>query len=83
MIKILIVLEEEDNIDFRAYALQISNTSKDSPPQAKLQLTESSEQFGTDNSLSLSSPQPDPEGRCRSFLHRIRKPLETRQIFMN
>ncbi len=81
MIKILIVLEQEDNIDFRAYALQISNTSKDAPPQARLQLTESSQQIGADNPVSRPSPQTDTEG-C-SLIHRIRKPLETRQIFMN
>ena len=81
MIKILIVLEEEDNIDFRAYALQISNTSKGAPPQAKLQLTESSQQLGADNPVNRPSPQTEAEG-C-SFIHKIRKPLETRQIFMN
>jgi hypothetical protein len=81
MIKILIVLEEENNIDFRAYALQISDRSKGLPPQATLQLTESTEQLGAANSIN-PSPHTPTEDNCRSLIYQ-RRPLETRQIFMN
>jgi hypothetical protein len=82
MIKILIVLEEDDRMDFRAYALQISNMSKDSPLQAKLHSIDN-------NSISRTGDANEPssstsgEDNNRSVMHRIGRPLETRQIFMN
>lgn len=85
MIKILIVLEEEDGVDFRAYALQISDWSKDLPPQVKLHLVESKEDSGADNVIPRPSAliQPELEDHSRSLMHQIRRPLQTRQIFMN
>jgi hypothetical protein len=83
MIKILIVLEEEDGIDFRAYALQISNRSNESPPHAKLQLTETNQEPGSDNVVSNRPSFAGFDGSYRFPMPQLRKTLETRQIFMN
>jgi hypothetical protein len=82
MIKILIVLEEDDGIDFRAYALQISNNSRGSPPQAKLHSIENNNvhSAGDTNERSLHSGGEDSN---RSVMHQTGRPLDTRQIFMN
>jgi hypothetical protein len=83
MIKILIVLEEEDGMDFRAYALQISNRSKDSPPQVKLHSIENNSAPRDDVAINRPSSHPGGDGNNRSLMHQIGRPLETRQIFMN
>ncbi|MCJ7515873.1 MAG: hypothetical protein MUO89_07945 [Dehalococcoidia bacterium] len=83
MIKILIVLEEEDGIDFRAYALQISNRSKESPPHAKLQLIETNEAPGADNGVTSRPSFAGFDGSYRFPMPQLRKTLETQQIFMN
>jgi hypothetical protein len=82
MIKILIVLEEEDGMDFRAYALQITNKSSDSPPRARLYSIENNE---TPPSGDANRPPSHAggENNNRSIMHQIGRPLETRQIFMN
>jgi hypothetical protein len=83
MIKILIVLEEEDGIDFRAYSLQISNRSKDLPPQAKLQPFETNAEPDAVN--DLLKPSSDTELKCnfRIPVRQLPRTLETQQIFMN
>lgn len=82
MIKILIVLEEDDGMDFRAYALQISNNSIGSPPQAKLHSIENNNvhRAGDTNEQSFRS---DGEENNHSIMHQPGRPLDTRQIFMN
>jgi hypothetical protein len=82
MIKILIVLEEEDGIDFRAYSLQISNGSVDLPPQVKLRLIESNEEPGVDNTIQRP-PQTGFQANCHYPIPRSGRALETRKIFMN
>jgi len=82
MIKILIVLEEEDGIDFRAYSLQISNISEDLPPHVKLHLIETNEEPGADNAI-MRPPQTGLQANCRFPMPQLRRALETRQIFMN
>jgi len=82
MIKILIVLEEEDGIDFRAYSLQISNRSNDLPPHVKFRLIESNEEPGVDDAIKRS-PQTGFNANYRYPMPQSGKALETRQIFMN
>jgi hypothetical protein len=82
MIKILIVLEEEDGMDFRAYALQISNKSKGSPPQAKLRAIDNNNTPNSNDPNRPPSPKED-ETNNRSIMHQIGRPVEARQIFMN
>jgi hypothetical protein len=82
MIKILIVLEEEDGIDFRAYSLQISNRSKELPPHVKLRLIESNEEPGFDKAIK-GPPQTGYQANCRYLMPQSGRALETRQIFMN
>jgi len=84
MIKILIVLEEEDGIDFRAYSLQISNGSNDLPLHVKMDdMIETNEGARTGNNLSQPhSTGPEP-GTVPSFAQQIKRPLESKQIFMN
>ena len=83
MIKILIVLEEEDGIDFRAYSLQISNKSEDLPTHVKLHLIETNEESGADNAIMRPPSRTGFEGNCRFPMPQLRRALETRQIFMN
>ena len=86
MIKILIVLEEEDSTDFRAYSLQISNQSKNSPPRIRMNnLVEGIEKLNGDSLPSQATPSGDGAGEenSLSFVHQMKRPLETRQIFMN
>jgi len=82
MIKILIVLEEEDGIDFRAYSLQISNRSVDLPPHVKLRLIETSEEPGVDNTIQRP-PQTGLQANSNYPMPQSGRALETRQIFMN
>jgi len=82
MIKILIVLEEEDGIDFRAYSLQISNRSEDLPPYVKLRLIETNEEPGVDSAIKRP-PQTGFQANCRYPIPQSGRMLETRQIFMN
>ncbi|MGD0353634.1 MAG: hypothetical protein ABSB38_09150 [Dehalococcoidia bacterium] len=82
MIKILIVLEEEDGIDFRAYSLQISSTSEDLPPHVKLRLIETNEEPGIDNAVK-GVQQTGFQANCRYTMPQSGRALETRQIFMN
>jgi len=82
MIKILIVLEDEDRIDFRAYCLQISNELNNLPPQAKLNLIESNEATA-DSAVFQRTSQSGSEPDCRSTLNRGGRQLEMRQMFMN
>jgi len=83
MIKILIVLEEEGGIDFRAYSLQISNGSDDLPAQVRMNdMIETSEAARTGHNLAQPfSTGPEP-GNV-PFAQQIKRPLETKQIFMN
>jgi hypothetical protein len=83
MIKIFIVLEEKDGIDFRAYSLQISNRSEDLPPNVKLHLIETNEAPGADNAVTSPSSPNGVEGNCRFPMLQLTRALETRQIFMN
>jgi hypothetical protein len=83
MIKILIVLEEEDGMDFRAYALQISNKSKGSPPHVKLHSIDSNDTPSVGDTNQPPSHAAGSEGNNRSIMHQMGRPLETRQIFMN
>lgn len=83
MIKIFIVLEEEDGIDFRAYSLQISNRSEDLPPHVTLQLIKTNEAPGADNVIMRTPSRTWFEGNCRFPMPQLRRALETRQIFMN
>jgi hypothetical protein len=82
MIKILIVLEEEDGIDFRAYSLQISNRSEDLPPHVKLRLIETNEEPGVENTIKRP-PRTGFQANCRYTMPQSGRALETRQIFMN
>jgi hypothetical protein len=82
MIKILIVLEEEDGIDFRAYSLQISNRPEDLPPQVKLRLIETNEEPGVENAIKRP-PRTGFQANCRYTMPLSERALETRQIFMN
>ena len=83
MIKILFVLEEEDGIDFRAYALQISSSSKNEPPAVKLtQIADSNGEHIGSNASGHASP-PETRDNYGSYMRQIKRPLETRQIFMN
>ncbi len=82
MIKILIVLEEDDGMDFRAYALQISNKSKDSSPRTKLRSIENNNAPHAGDANERLSLTGD-ENNNRSVMHQMGRPLETRQIFMN
>jgi hypothetical protein len=81
MIKILIVIEEEGGIDFRAYSLQISNKSIDLPPHVKMRLIETNEEPRINNALTRP-PRTGFESNCRYTMPQGRV-LETRQIFMN
>jgi hypothetical protein len=83
MIKILIVLEEEDGIDFRAYSFQISDRSKELPPQAKLHFTETNEEPTADNAITRQSSFAGFDGSGRFPMPQSRRALETQQIFMN
>ena len=83
MIKIFIVLEEEDGIDFRAYSLQISNKSEDLPPNVKLHLIKTNQAPGADNAIMRPASRTWFEGNCRFPMPQLRRALETRQIFMN
>jgi hypothetical protein len=83
MIKILIVLEEEDGIDFRAYSLQISNRSEDLPPNVTLHLIKTNEAPGADNAITRPASRTGFEGNCRFPMPQLRRALETQQIFMN
>jgi hypothetical protein len=83
MIKILIVLEEEDGIDFRAYALQVSNKANGLPSTAKLLSIENDEEMNTAGRVSPSSPELGPEVDVNKIGYRIGQPLNKRQIFMN
>lgn len=83
MIKIFIVLEEEDGIDFRAYSLQISNRSEDLPPHVTLHLIKTNEAPGADNAIMRPASRTGFEGNCRFPMPQLRRALETRQIFMN
>jgi hypothetical protein len=82
MIKILIVLEEEGGIEFRAYSLHISNSTENSTTQVKMSdMVESNEDsYASGIPGSLSSLESSND---HSFAHRMKKPLETKQIFMN
>jgi hypothetical protein len=82
MIKILIVIEEEDGIDFRAYSLQISNRSIDLPPHVKLRLIETNEEPGVENAIKRP-PRTGFQANCRYAMPQSVRALETRQIFMN
>jgi len=82
MIKIFIVLEEEDGIDFRAYSLQISSRSTDLPLHVKLRLIETNEKSSDDNN-TMRTPRTGFEGNYRYPMPQLGKTLETRQIFMN
>ncbi len=82
MIKILFVIEEENGIDFRAYSLQISNISKDLPPQVKLRLIETSDEPGVDSAIQRP-PQTGFQGNRHYLMPKSGRALETRQIFMN
>ena len=82
MIKILIVIEEEEGIDFRAYSLQISNRSIDLPPHAKLRLIGTSEEPGVDNAIKRP-PQTGFQANHHYSMPQSGRALETRQIFMN
>jgi hypothetical protein len=83
MIKILIVLEEEDGIDFRAYSFQISDRSKELPPHAKLHFTETNEEPTADNAITRQSSFAGFDGSGRFPMPQSRRALETQQIFMN
>jgi hypothetical protein len=82
MIKILIVIEEEDGIDFRAYSLQISNRSADMPPSAKLRLIETNEEQHVENTVNRPS-LTGFQANCRYAMPQPGRTSETRQIFMN
>ena len=82
MIKILIVIEEEEGIDFRAYSLQISSNSKDLPPHVKLRLIETNAEPGVDNAIKRP-PRTGFQDNCRYTMPHSGRALETRQIFMN
>ena len=84
MIKILIVLEEEGGIEFRAYSLQISNSSDSLTPQVKMSdMIQTNEDTYTGNNLAPGSSSSQEPNDGHSFAYRIKKPLETKQIFMN
>ncbi|HEX7364993.1 MAG TPA: hypothetical protein VF366_07505 [Dehalococcoidia bacterium] len=84
MIKILIVLEEEGGIEFRAYSLQISNSADSLTTQVKMSdMVETNEGTYTGNNLIPGSSSSPESNDGHSFAHRIKKPLETKQIFMN
>lgn len=82
MIKILIVLEEEDGIDFRAYSLQISNGPKDLPPHVKLRSIDTNEEPSVDSTIKRPT-QTGFQANYRYTMPRSGRALETRQIFMN
>lgn len=82
MIKILIVIEKEDGIDFRAYSLQISSRSPDLPSNATLRLIETNEEPGVENAANTQSSTGFEANRRYAMPQSIRA-LETRQIFMN
>jgi len=81
MIKILIVIEKEDGIDFRAYSLQISSPSVDMPARAELRLIEADQEPGASNDLR----RPPRTGFQSNYRYPMQsgRTLETRQIFMN
>jgi hypothetical protein len=81
MIKILIVIEEEDGIDFRAYSLQISSRSSNLSPQAELRLIETSE--GQHAGNTVKRPHTGFQANYRNTMGQWGKTLEARQIFMN
>jgi len=83
MIKILIVLEEEDGIEFRAYALQVTNKSNGLPSIAKLLSIENDEDMDTARRMSSLSGESEPEDDGNKTGYRVKKPMEARQIFMN
>jgi hypothetical protein len=83
MIKILIVLEEEGGVDFRAYSFQISNGSENTSPHVGSRLTGASEEPGTDNGITRRSSPVGFDSSCRFPMPQIRRALETQQIFMN
>jgi hypothetical protein len=83
MIKILIVLEEEDGIDFRAYSFQISNRSNELPPHVKLHSNETNEEPAADNAVTRQSSFTGFDGSCSFPIPQSRRALETQQIFMN
>lgn len=82
MIKILIVLEEEDGIDFRAYSLQISNSYKDLPPHVRLHLTGANDEPRADNAVKRP-PGTGFQADCHHTVPQSGRALETQQIFMN
>jgi hypothetical protein len=82
MIKILIVIEEEDGIDFRAYSLQISNESADAPPHGQLRSIQANGEPATDNTISRA-PRTGFQADRRYTMPQSGRTLETRQIFMN
>jgi len=83
MIKILIVLEEEDGIDFRAYSFQISDRSEQLPPYVKLHSTDTNEEPAADNVITRQSSFTGFDGSSRFPMPQSRRVLETQRIFMN
>jgi hypothetical protein len=83
MIKILIVLEEEDGIDFRAYSFQISDRSKELLPHVKLHSDGTNEEPAADNVITRQSSFAGFDGSYRFPTPQSRRALETQQIFMN
>ena len=82
MIKILIVIEEEEGIDFRAYSLQISNKPSDLTTHAELRLIDTNEEHHVEN-VAKSPSSTGFQANCRYATPRSVRPLESRQIFMN
>jgi hypothetical protein len=81
MIKILIVIEEEDGVDFRAYSLQITDRPTDLNPRVKMRMIENEDKQAADK--AARRPQTGFLDNCRYTTPQSGSSLETRQIFMN
>jgi hypothetical protein len=83
MIKILIVIEQEEGIDFRAYSLQISNKPADLSPDVKLRPIETNRETGADDAVTGRPSFTGFDGSCHFPWQQSGRTLESQQIFMN
>jgi hypothetical protein len=83
MIKIIIVVEQEDGIDFRAYSLQISNKHADLSPDVRLGSMETNRESGANDAVTGQPSLTRFDGGCHFPWPQPGRTLETQQIFMN